>query len=748
MSLILGLAALFAGLVTPLSFPALPPPWLVGLAVLVGLAAMLHRQSRPLAPFMLGLVWALAYHHWVLSERLPTSLDNQRVVFTGTITGLPEPTGLGWRFLIEDARLLDTGESLPLIRAHWYAGPVVQPGERWRFEGSLRRPRGMSNPGGFDYEAWLYAQGIGAVASVRSGDIAESGASSLSDWRRRVRERLGETLSAQAGGHRLIALVVGDRSVLDDRDWDILQATGTGHLMVISGLHVGMVAAAVFGLVSMIGWLGLLRVPWPQQWLAAPLALAAAALYAGLAGFAVPTQRALLMVALLLLARLRYRQINPWIFWLAALCTVAALAPAAPLRAGFWLSFVAVGLLLLGMGGRLAIRGLWWRWGRAQWVIFVGLWPWLLLWGMPGSLTAPVVNLVAIPWVSLLVVPAALLGTLADLLGGSSWLLVMAAYALNGLFSLLELAASWQGPVAQPFPGWGNWLIGLSGALMLVSPLSRVLRIPALSCLLVLFIPPVARPEAGAFRVTVLDVGQGLSVLVQTRSRVLLYDTGARLRSGFDLGEAVVSPALQELGVRHIDLLLLSHADNDHAGGAAAVMQRFPTRRVLSGQASELAELDAQPCEPGESWKWDDVEFRIVYSAAPPAPANERSCVLHVVGKHGSVLLPGDLGIRGEYQMLEASLQSELLLAPHHGSRTSSSYAFIRAVSPRWVVFSSAYHSPFGHPHPQVVERYRELRAEPVYTARSGALQFDFGTDDPGMISWQWRDEMRRFWHE
>ncbi|UAW96970.1 DNA internalization-related competence protein ComEC/Rec2 [Halopseudomonas nanhaiensis] len=748
MSLTLSLAALFAGLITPLSFPTLPPLWVVGLAMVAGFAAMLHRLVRPLALFMLGLVWALTYHHWMLSERLPEHLDNKRAAFTGTVAGLPEPTGLGWRFLIKDARLVDTGEALPLIRAHWYSGAPVQPGERWHFDGSLRRPRGMSNPGGFDYEAWLYAQGIGAVASVRAADLMEDGGSGLSGWRRLVRHRLGETLSEQPGADRLIALVVGDRSVLDDRDWDILQATGTGHLMVISGLHVGMVAAAVFGLVSVVGWLGVLRVPWPQQWLAAPLALAAAALYAGLAGFAVPTQRALLMVALLLLARLRYRQINPWVFWLAALCAVAALAPAAPLRAGFWLSFVAVGLLLLGMSGRLAIRGLWWRWGRAQWVIFVGLWPWLLLWGMPGSLTAPVVNLVAIPWVSLLVVPAALLGTVADLYADFSWLLVMAAHALNGLFALLTLAASWQGPVGQPFPGWGAWLVGVTGALILVSPLAGFLRVPALACLLVLFVPPTAPPEPGGFRVTVLDVGQGLSVLVQTRSHVLLYDTGARLRSGFDLGEAVVSPALQELGVRQIDLLLLSHADNDHAGGASAVIERFPTRRVLSGQASELAALNAQPCEPGESWKWDDVEFRIVYSAQPPAPANERSCVLHIASEHGSVLLPGDLGVRGEYQMLDESLQSELLLAPHHGSRTSSSYAFIRAVSPRWVVFSSSYHSPFGHPHPKVVERYRELHAEPVYTARSGALQFDFGAADPDVLSWRWRDQMQRFWHE
>lgn len=748
MNLPLGLAALFAGLITPLCFPALPPPWSIGLVLVAALAAVLHRRSRYIAAFAIGVAWAMAQHIWAVGERLPESLDNQRTIFIGEVAGLAEPTELGWRFLIEDAHIVETGQTLPTMRAHWYSGKPVQPGERWRFEGSLRRPRGMANPGGFDYEGWLYAQRIGAVASINSAERLNDASPSLSGWRRLIGQTLRETLAGLPGAERLIALVVGDRSVLTDQDWRTLQATGTGHLMVISGLHVGMVAAAVFALVSAIGWLGLLRVPWPQQWLAAPLALSAAALYAGLAGFAVPTQRALLMVALVLLARLRYRQVNPWTFWLAALSAVVVVAPAAPLRAGFWLSFVAVGLLLLGMSGRLANRGLWWRWGRAQWVIFVGLWPWLLLWGMPGSLTAPAVNLIAIPWVSLVVVPGALLGAVLDLYAGSPGLIRLAAHAMNGLFWLLDRVASWSEAVPLPFPGWVGWGIGVTGALLLISPLAGLLRVPALICLLVMFVPSYRDPQPGAFRVTVLDVGQGLSVLIQTHAHVLLYDTGARLRSGFDLGEAIVSPALRDLGVREIDVLLLSHADNDHAGGARAVMDRFPVKRVLSGQAAELGELGAEQCARGDRWHWDGVEFHIVYSAPAPAPANERSCVLRVTGAQGSVLLPGDLGVRGEYQMLNESLKSDLLIAPHHGSRTSSSYAFIRAVSPRWVVFSSAYHSPFGHPHPKVVERYRELHVEPVYTARSGALGFDFSPSQTGGLAWRWRDKARRFWHE
>lgn len=742
------LAALFAGLVMPLALSALPPFCAVGTAALLALALLAIRRVRLLAVWLLGACWACWNHQLVLDQRLPHELDNQRIPVIATVVGMPEQTALGWRFLLDDAFDPQTSRPLPLIRAHWYGGKRVEPGETWRFEMRVRRPRGMSNPGAFDYEAWLFAQEIGALGSIRSGERLATGPESPSQWRLAVRKRLDAVLQDKPGASRLNALVVGDRSVLNRDDWDTLQATGTGHLMVISGLHVGMVAAAVFAAVYALGRLGLLRVSWPYLWLAAPVSLIVAGSYAALAGFAVPTQRALLMVALVFLARLRYRQINPWAFWLAALCAVVIVAPGAPLRAGFWLSFVAVGLLVVGMAGRIANRGWWWRWGRAQWVIFVGLWPWLVLWGMPGSLSSPLINVIAIPWVSVLVVPAALLGTVLELAFGASWLLDLAAAALNGLFRLLEHAADWQAPVAVGFPGWSSWVLAVAGALLLVSPLVSLVRIPALVCLLALAYPNHDKPEPGAFWVTVLDVGQGLSVVVQTRTHTLLYDAGARLSSGFDLGEAVVSPALLDLGVRRIDTLLLSHADNDHAGGAGAILSRFPVRDVLSGQAAELAKLGAAPCTAGQAWRWDEVEFQVLYSAPAPAPSNEQSCVLRIANAHSAVVLPGDVGIRGEYQMLGENLQADLLLAPHHGSRTSSSYPFIRAVQPRWVAFSAGHHSRFNHPHEKVVERYRELQVEPVYTARSGAMKFEFPAHQPGTLSWSWRDRSKRFWHE
>lgn len=754
-SLVSRFLALWLGLLLPLTLKSLPPfSWLFLLTCLLPAISFWRPAGRHIALLAAGVVWACLSHHQQLEQRLASTLDMQRVVLEGRIKGLPEATDTGWRFMIANARLQgslkDAGESLPPIRAHWYAGEQVSPGEHWIFEARLRRPRGMSNPGGFDYEAWLYANGVGAVASIRAGERMvwpdESGLGPVRDY---IRHRLQEVFADRSGHSRLSALIVGDRSVLDKADWKLLQATGTSHLMVISGLHVGMFAAAVFGMAALAGRIGLLPLSWPRLWLAAPLAILAAAFYAGLAGFAIPTQRALLMVVLVLLARLIYRQPGPWLFWLAALCAVTLVNPAAPLLAGFWLSFMAVGLLILGMHGRLQQRGLWWRWGRAQWVVFIGLWPWLLLWGMPGSIISPLVNVLAIPWVSLIVVPAALLGTGLELLFGFSWLLVGADKALTVLFDMLNWAALWHLPRYLAFPGWINWSIATLATLALLSPLARLLCLPALVCLPVMLNNPQARPEEGQLWVTVLDVGQGLAVLLQTREHNLLYDAGARLSSGFDLGEAVVHPALLALGVERLDGMLISHADNDHAGGAMAMVTRMPVAEVLAGQHEALpVGLRASPCQPGEAWQWNGIGFSVVYSAPPPAPANERSCVLQAGVGNASVLLPGDLGIRGEYQMLREPLAAQLLLAPHHGSRSSSSYAFIRAVDPRWVVFSAGSGNAYNHPHPKVVDRYRELGVEPVYTSASGAIRFVLDEAGGSYRKWSWRDRARRFWHE
>lgn len=743
------LLCLLAGLLCPLLLSTLPPWWPVAIAS-GALAVVCYRRSVPVLRALLlfgcSLLWSLYYHHSFLDSRLPQALDNQLVTVVGQVDSLPSQTETGWRFLLHDV-LDEQGRSLPDMRLHWWGGEPVAAGEIWSFEVRLRRPRGMRNPGTFDYESWLYAQGLGAVGSVKGGERI-SVAPALGQWRDRVQRALVVPLADVPGGTRLLALLTGDRQSLSQEDWALLQATGTTHLLVISGLHIGMLAAAAFALTGLVlrwlpvGW------PRPQLWLSAPVALLAAAGYAVLAGMGVPVQRALLMCLLVVLLKLWRRRLPAMELWLAAMVIVTAINPAAPLRAGYWLSFMAVGLLLLGMGGRLHTGNLWWRWGRAQWVAFIGLWPFLLLWGLPTSGAAMLVNLLAIPWVSLLVVPAALFGAALELLTGLDGLLLLAAHLLNLLLLALGWAAEWSGVLRLPFPGWVAWLIALTGVLVWLLPVAT-LRPLALLCLLPLVLPAQQRPAPGEARVVVLDVGQGLSVLVQTARHDLLYDAGARLSSGFDLGEAVVAPALLSRGVRKLDVLLLSHADTDHAGGALALAQLVSPMRVISGEAEQLpAELAADRCRAGDEWEWDGVRFRLLQAQDSGEDGNARSCVLHISAGQRSVLLPGDISKADEMVLLGQLVPSEVLLAPHHGSRGSSSYAFIRRVSPEWVIFSAGYHNAFGHPHPQVVERYRELGSEAIYTGSAGAVSFILSPVRPVVPEWRWRDVARRFWHE
>ena len=741
------LACLFAGLLIPLSFPHLPSLWwLLMLLPVVVVVWRLPYAGRGLSCLLGGLCWALVLHHVALAQRLDSALDGQVMVVEGRISGLPEQTATGWRFELTQTQRQDNAAPLPDLRMHWWSGKPVVAGEWWWFEVRLRRPRGMSNPGSFDYEAWLYAAGTGGLGSVRNGGrlFRPTG----TPWREALRERFSTALAPIAERQRLLALLLGDKSVLNDNDWQVLQATGTSHLMVISGLHVGLVALTVFWFTRQLLRWGRFAWAWPQLWLSAPVALGAAAGYAVLSGLAIPVQRALLMCALVCLMQLCQRKPSPSLIWLVALVAVTGFNPAAPLRAGFWLSFMAVGVLIFGLSGRLALRGIWARWGSAQWVVYLGLWPWLVLWGMPSSVSALVVNLLAIPCLSLLILPLGLLGALLELVLGWPWLLQCAGDLLTLLFEALAWVADFSPVVHFAFPGWPAWGCALAGSLLLLCPCKRLLWLPASLCLLPLLLPTFARPEPGQVQLTVLDVGQGLAVHVQTAEHDLLYDAGARLSSGFDLGEAVVLPALQASGVSELDMLLISHADNDHAGGALAVQQRLPTKRVVSGEPERLPPaLGAQACEP-QRWNWDGVEFELLWAELQGAAANDRSCVLQLRAGLNGVLLPGDISQAGEYRLIPELGHSSVLLAPHHGSTSSSSYAFIRRIAPRWVVFSAGAKNRYAHPHPKVVARYRELSVEPVYTAVSGAVRFWLDAQTEPRLSWRWRDEARRFWHE
>ncbi|MGY4532444.1 competence protein ComEC [Pseudomonas sp. TE3786] len=742
--------ALALGLLALRFIPALPAGReLLAIALLGGLLLFWpapYRYSRPgraLGVALLGFTWACVSAGAALEDRLAPALDGQIVWLQGRVVGLPAQGREGVRFQLQDATSR-RGQLPTLLRLSWRQGPALQAGETWRLAVKLKRPRGLVNPQGFDYEAWLLAQRIGAQGSVKQGTRLQA-SSGLVAWRDQLRQRL---LAVDAFGRQggLAALVLGDDSGLSSADWRVLQDTGTVHLMVISGQHIGLLAGLLYGLVAGLARLGL----WPQRlpWLPSACALAAVGAlgYGLLAGFQVPVQRACLMVALVLIWRLRFRHLGVWLPLLVALDLVLLAEPLASLQAGFWLSFGAVLVLIWGFAGRLGAWPWWHTLGRMQWLMTIGLLPLMLGLGLPLSLSGPLANLLAEPWVSLAVVPPALLGTLTiavPWLGAG--LLQLAGGSLELLFRLLSMLAAWQPAwLASQVPVWA-WLLGALGAALLLAPAGVPGRMLGLAMLLPLLFPPLAEVPDGQAQVWQLDIGQGLSVLVRTRHHAMLYDTGPR-SADFDSGERVVVPSLRGLGLRQLDLLLISHADNDHAGGALAVQRGLAVAQVLSGEPGELpAALAAQPCRNGAQWQWDGVRFE-TWRWAKAADGNQASCVLWVEAGGERLLLTGDIDAAAEAAWVKANptRQAEWLQAPHHGSRSASSMTLLQALAPQAVLVSRGAHNAFGHPHPQVMARYRALGLKVYDSVEQGAVRIRLGarTTADGL-----RKEPR-FWRE
>ena len=720
-----GMLALALGLLTLRFLPSLPPGWLLWVAACAGLS-LLFTRVYPLGFFLLGLAWACNSAQWALDDRLAPELDGRTLWLEGRVVGLPEVSDGVVRFLLEEAH--SRRAELPKsIRVAWYGGPRVQGGERWRLAVNLKRPHGLVNPQSFDYEAWLLAQRIGVTGTIKAGERLTP-ASGLGSWRDGLRQHLLAVPAFQREG-AIAALVLGDGSGLSTGDWRLLQHTGTVHLMVISGQHIALLAGFLYGLVALLAKLGAWPARWPWLPCACALALSGALIYGVLAGFEVPVRRACVMVALVLLWRMRFRHLGAWWPLLLAMIVVLLLEPSASLQPGFWLSFSAVAVLVLVFGGRLGVWG-WWRGlTRAQWTMAIGLLPMMLILGLPVSSSGPLANLVAVPWVGMVVVPLALLGTLllpVPLVGeGLLWL---AGGALHLLFELLGVIAEWL-PAWLPsdLPLWA-WLLAAAGALLLLLPAGVPLRLPGLALLLPALLLPSKQLLDGRTDVWVLDVGQGLAVLVRTREYALLYDAGPRF-GDFDTGERIVLPSLRALNVRHLDLMLLSHADNDHAGGALAIKAGMPVRRVISGEPQRLADaLGADACESGQSWQWNEVTFRL-WQWERASSGNQLSCVLQIEAAGERLLLTGDIDVQAERALMQADfpLASHWLLAPHHGSRTSSSQAFIDAVAAQHVLITRSRHNAFGHPHPQVLERYRAAGVEVHDTALDGALHLRLG---------------------
>lgn len=751
--------AFLGGVLLVQQLPVLPSPWWAVLALPFFLLAL----ERPVwllgALFVFGLVWASWRAELILADRLPNELEGQDLIVEGYVADIPQTTDFGQRFVF-DIDAAKQGETVIMtprrvqlsIRSET---PVVHAGERWRLGVRLVRPHGLQNPGGFDYEAYLFRNRIGARGYVRDALPQRLDGEAARYALERLREGLGARMRAllpeQPAAGIVVALANGDARGISEEQWRVLRATGTLHLVAISGLHISLIAAVVFFVArwswSMAG-ATVLRVPAPV--FAASCALLAATGYAALAGFVIPTQRALIMLAVAMGGVFLRRRVAASQLLAGALLAVLLLDPLAVMAPGFWLSFAAVVVIVFAMHGERSRRTVWRQWGYLQWAIALGMLPLTLALFQRASLAAPLANMLAVPVFDLVAVPLTLAGVVALAVlpeALAQWPLAAAAWLLQLLWPALDWLAAreyaqWLAPSASP---WALFC-ALVGAGWLLAPRGVPARWVGIVWWAPLLTSTPATPAIDEAWVALLDVGQGLAAVVRTQNHVLVYDTGPRVGRSFDTGDAVVVPYLRAQGVQRIDTLVVSHGDNDHIGGAESVSRAIPVQQTLSSVPWLLT--NASACAAGQSWEWDGVEFMML---APPPGAygrrNDASCVLRVASRYGTVLLPGDIETRAERDLLVRTpekLAADILVAPHHGSLTSSSCAFLAAVRPRYVFFPVGYRNRHHHPHARVRARYELIGARQYDSAAAGALEVRLGVY--GIEVDAYRERARRYW--
>jgi competence protein ComEC len=758
-------STLLAGIGLFQTLQALPDPWWVLAFLPVPAAVWRYRPLWPVLIVSMGFLWAWLNAALILQRQLPASLEGKDVVVEGTVASLPERDARRARFEFEVAKLYP-GDASPAapgrILLNWYYPDTeLHVGDRWRLHVRLKRPHGLRNPGGFDYEAWLFRHRIRATGYVR--DDRDNRLLLSRSWDQpvnRLRQTLAQEIAATLGEREFAgiirALAIGDREAIGDAQWQTLTGTGTNHLVAISGLHVGIVAGIAYFLMRAL-WsrISRLSLRWPAPKAGAIAGVGAALAYAALAGFSIPTQRSVIMVTVVLGSVLLGRKTRPSHMLAWALMLVLLWDPLSVLEPGFWLSFAAVAVIFYGMGQRLSPPGLWWKWGRVQVLIAIGLMPLLLILFQRVSVVAPLANLIAVPWVTLVVVPLTLLGTLLILplpaLGGV--FLILANGAMGWIWPLLQvLAHSDFAQWMQPEPPPWAYVPALMGTIWILAPrgmpgrwLGGVLLAP-----LVLVNP--ARPQAGEVWFTLLDVGQGLAAVVETAGHVLVFDTGPATSARFDAGSAVVVPFLRYYGIHKVDALIVSHGDMDHRGGVPAVLRQTEVKRLLTSVPDKIhwPQGRVESCKAGQNWQWDGVRFEVLYPLADqPYRGNDASCVLRVQTTRQSVLLPGDIEQRSERLLLQqrvAQLPADILVAPHHGSNTSSTADFLQAVNPDYALFAVGYRNRYGFPKPTVAARYAAQGARLLDSAHNGAISFRLGsTASPPPDTF--RQRARHYWN-
>lgn len=751
---------LLAGALLCLWMPWLAPRGCLIALAIAGLALWWKLPRRVwIATALLGFGWAGIVAGAALQSRLPAELEGRELVVQGRVANLPEQDSKSTRFLFLIENVVvddDLAQQAELrgkrIRLGWFAAPgqappQIEAGSRWRLHVKLKRPHGLRNPGVQDSERGMLVDRIVASGSVKSGDNETLAAGSGIDA---MRDGIAQRIEQGASPARrfIRALAVGDTRSLSDDDWTILRANGLTHLIAISGSHVAL--TAILG--SVLAWLLWHAFPWlgrslPRRSVMLLAGIVVAAFYTALSGGEVPTLRTLLMMASVASAVLLRRRMGAVQALAIAAIALTLIDPLNLLRPGFWLSFAGVAWLswCLREGGRGMLR----EFLGAQGVATLGLLPLSMLFFAQASWVSPLANLVAVPWWGFVVVPLSLLGVLADGIhhGWGAPLWSLAAWLFDLAWPLFQHIADW--PLGQsrlPEASIIAWPLALIGAFWLLAPRKLPGKPLALALWLPMFTPLQLAPQAGEVRMQVIDVGQGQAVLLRTAHHVILYDAGPATDDGYDAGETVVLPALAALGVDRIDLMMLSHADADHAGGMNAVLAGIPVTAVQAPPGAPI-EVDA-PCKLGDRWEWDGVAFEVV-SPLPDSEyqGNPSSCVLRVSSGDHALLLTGDIDQATEHAMVArdpVALRADVVLIPHHGSAGSSSDALVRATGAAWAIASAGYRNKFHHPNPKAVARWTDAGTQVLDTPHAGSVRVDLS---PAGVSVETeRTRRKRIW--
>lgn len=715
---------------------------------------LLFSKTRLFSIITLGALWSLFYANSTLNDRLPENLVGQDLIVTGIVSSIPKQNKrrLSFEFSPESSSAYKLPDKLRLI---WYH-PLAQDinaGEKWMLTVRLKQIRGMMNPGSFDYEGWLFQQGINATGYVRTAStnkrLAVATTFSINALRQSLIERIEVHLADSKNLGLIQGLTAGVRDNITSQQWQVLRLSGTSHLLAISGLHIGLAAAVGF---FSFKWLWARRsnnlLLLPSKEAGAIGGFATALLYAAMAGFSIPSQRALIMVTMFMITLIIRQSAFMNSILALSLLIILIIDPSAILSVGLWLSFSAVSIILFISQNRFPAPR--WQWAKIHTLIAFGLTPLLLLFFMQTSLIAPLANFIAVPAISFFVVPLLLLGSLLIWLIEPIGLALfqLADWLLGLLWPILQFLADlpfshWSSPILPTF----YWLSVLLGTFLLLLPHRFPAKWLGLIGLMPLFLYQPERPAEDEFWFTLLDVGQGLAAVIQTKNHTLVFDTGPKFSDNFNTGTAIVMPFLQQQGINQLDTLIISHGDNDHIGGALALINTLPIHSVISS-APELLP-NAEHCFGGQSWQWDGVSFLMLHPHKNDRGSeNNLSCVLKVSTANKSVLLTGDIEFKTEKLLIRrysSKLTSTLLVAPHHGSTTSSHSAFIDAVNPDIVLFPVGYGNRYGFPKDKIVALYHAKNISTFNTAQSGAILFKI---NPKTISEPvlWRHQARRIW--